>query len=306
MRSHAAGFSVTILLLLLVSACADDAAVLEPGGARLNVSAYSEWSPAVNFGPQVNSAAQELTPAFTPDGQSLYFLSNRPGGAGGDDLWVSQRQPDGSWGEPLNLGSPINTAASEAAPSFSRDGHWMYFASNRSGSVGLHDMWATWRTNPHDDFGWQEPINLSALNTSEFEGGASVHGSEMYFSRGATMTLQDIWVARMQGASFTTPMLVPELSSAFDERRVSLRLDGREILMHSNRPGGLGLTDIWLSTREGRGLSWTQPVNAGPAINSSAGEQAPMLSHDGLTLLFISNRPGGQGGFDIYYSTRAR
>ena len=305
MRTRVAHRPDIVIAFLLVAACGRDAAVLDPDGASLVVSPYSEWSPAVNLGPMINSTANDLSPALSSDGRSLYFASGRSGGAGAEDLWVSQRQQDGSWGAPVNLGAPLNTAAGEAAPFFSRDGHWMYFASSRVGSAGLWDAWASWRIDTHDDFGWQEPINLAELNTAAFEGGATVHGSELYFSRGPTMPEpHDIWVAQMRGATLTAPVLVPELSSEFDERRASLRFDGREIFMNSNRPGGLGLADIWFSTRQGLGQPWTAPVNAGPSINSSALDQAAMPSPDGLTLFFTSNRPGGVGGLDLYYSTR--
>jgi hypothetical protein len=310
MRARIPHCTAALVVLLLVPACAQDATIVEPAtlrpdGASLAASPYSDWSPAVNFGAVVNSPVNDLSPAFSSDGRSLYFASVRPGGAGVADLWVSQRQPDGSWGAPVNLGAPLNTAAGEAAPSFSRDGHWMYFSSSRAGSAGQWDLWTSRRTDPHDDFAWQEPVNLAELNTQAFEGGATLHGTALFFSRGPTMPMpHDIWVTQLRGSTFTPPAIVEELSSEFDERRPSIRFDGREIFMNSDRPGGLGAGDIWFATRQGAGQPWTTPVNAGPAINSSADEAAPMLSPDGLTLLFTSTRPGGIGGSDLYYSTR--
>src|SRR5687767_1104771 len=76
-------------------------------------------------------------PAISKDGLSLYFAAARvPGGFGGEDIYVSQRETrDAEWGPAINLGPTINTAASEMVPAFSRDGHLMFFASNRLGGL---------------------------------------------------------------------------------------------------------------------------------------------------------------------------
>ena len=68
--------------------------------------AYSDWSLPINLGPVVNSAAEDFAPHISKNGLSLYFASTRPGGLGGEDLWVSKRaRSDDPWGEPVNLGS---------------------------------------------------------------------------------------------------------------------------------------------------------------------------------------------------------
>src|SRR6185436_20973848 len=75
---------------------------------------FSDWSTPVNLGPLINSAFNDIGPALSKDGLSLYFYSNRPGGFGGLDIWVSQRASDeDAWGSPINLGPVINTSATE-------------------------------------------------------------------------------------------------------------------------------------------------------------------------------------------------
>ena len=100
---------------------------------------FSDWSAPLNLGPLVNSSATDAAPAISKDGSSLDFNSNRPGGIGGNDVWVSHW--DGltqSWDIPFNLGAVVNTAGIEASPALSRDGHWLFFHSNRSGNM---DIW---------------------------------------------------------------------------------------------------------------------------------------------------------------------
>lgn len=301
--------------LMLSPGCRPDAAVVEPEAlnetavALLASARYSEWSPPVNLGPNVNSPFDESTPALSPDGLSLYFYSNRPGGLGGSlDLWVSRRaSPDAPWGAAENLGPTVNSSVAEAAPYVSRDGHQLFFVSTRPGGFGAFDVMVSWRAHTHDDFAWETPANVGPpLNTEMFEGGMTIHGPEFYFSRGLDVTsTHDLYLSRMRGDAFTPPEVVAELSSAADERRPSIRFDGREIFFNSNRPGGQGLADIWTSTRAGNGAPWSTPANVGPGMNSGSVDVTPSLSDDGTTLVFASNRPGGSGALDLYYVTRS-
>lgn len=71
-------------------------------------------------------------PAISPDGNFLIFSSDRPGGYGDFDLWISVRNPkNGSWSQPKNLGSPLNSSESEILPFIHQDGEQLYFSSNR-------------------------------------------------------------------------------------------------------------------------------------------------------------------------------
>src|SRR5215831_15489824 len=130
---------------------------------------FSTWSTPLNLGATLNSPGVDAGPAISKDGLSLYFNSDRPGGYGGQDIWVSQRAKVGApWGTPWNLGPVINSSALEAVPSFSRDEHWMFFNSNRGGGFGQLDIWVSYRINIHDDFAWGNPINLGPMVNSAF------------------------------------------------------------------------------------------------------------------------------------------
>lgn len=100
------------------------------------------FSKAVSLGDGVNTAKfLEVSGAVSPDGKFLIFSSDRPGGKGGLDLYVSYFE-NGAWGPAENLGSEINTEWDEDYPSFSPDGSKMYFASNSEKSMGGFDIFS--------------------------------------------------------------------------------------------------------------------------------------------------------------------
>jgi len=146
----------------------------------------------VNLGPEVNSSTAEYDPHISPDGLSLYFLSRRPGGLGGADIWVTTRKTeDDPWGPPVNLGQPVNTEAFEGAPCISADGLEFYFISGRPGGSGSQDIWVT--TRKTKDSPWGPPVNLGPkVNSTAPENGPSISadGLELYFSEAIWSSLQ--------------------------------------------------------------------------------------------------------------------
>jgi WD40 repeat protein len=278
---------------------------------------FSEWSPPVNLGPSINSAFSDAGAALSKDGLSLFFTSGRPGGMGGNDIWVSHRSsPEDPWAEPVNLGPTVNTAFNEDVPSFSRDMHSMYFNSDRPGGFGSRDIWISRRANTGDDFAWEEPVNAGpGVNSSASDAGASYLENEeggtplLYFgsARPGGPGQSDIYVsAQAADGSWGPARLVPELSSPLDDARPSVRFDGLELFLQSNRPGSLGLTDIWVSTRRTTLDDWSAPVNLGATVNGALVEQQAFISSDRETLFFTSNRPGGLGNNDLYMTTREK
>jgi hypothetical protein len=165
----------------------------------------------------------------------------------------------------------------------------------------------SWRDHTHDDFGWEEAVNLGPpVNTSSTDGGASLRRPEFYFisRRPGGLGYRDIYVSLLRGnGTFSPPELVAELSSIGDEVRPSIRFDGLEIFFQSWRPGSTSY-DIWVSTRKSVADAWSTPVMLGPAINSEFWENQPAISKDGKLLLFSSDRPGGSGGDDLYVAER--
>mgnify|MGYP001766609991 CR=1 FL=1 len=132
---------------------------------------YSEkvgetWSVAKNLGPLVNAESWDTQPSISPDGKTLYFTSNRPGGFGGSDIWKTERGVGGEWGKPVNLGPQVNTTGSEMAPFIHFDNQTLYFSSDGHQGMGGADLF---KTEFHDDI-WTTPVNLGyPINSSSDE-----------------------------------------------------------------------------------------------------------------------------------------
>ena len=289
------------------------------GGLIATTSAqqFTDWSPPVNLGPVVNSSFNDQHPAISPDGLSLYFVSDRPGGAGGLDLWVTQRDSlEDPWQTPVPLNPPINAAGTEFAPTFSPSGHALFFGSDRPGGCGAQDLWVSFRQNKRDDFGWQAPRNLGCVvNSSGSDDGPTYVEEDdehvtLYFTslnRPGGLGDWDIWASSMNpDGTFNPPVNVIELNSPARDTRTAIRRGGHEIILTSGRTGGIGGLDLWMATRDDQSPTWSLPVNLGPVVNSTANDGAPALSRDGLSLFFYSNRPGGSGANDLYVSTRTK
>jgi WD40-like Beta Propeller Repeat len=218
-----------------------------------------------------------------------------------------------------NMGPRVNSAADDSLPFLSSNEHVLYFYSTRpagsSGAPGPGDI--TRRRNKHSD--WGEPTNLGCvLNTpadeiapaffNDPESGQSwlFYGSNRVVS-GVSIGDYDVYASPLGKHGSAGPgILVPEFSSPGRDTRIFIRKDGLEAFITSNRAGGQGGIDIWTSTRETSSEPWSVPINLGFPVESSSDDGSPWLSKHGTTLYFFSNRPGGIGLRDIWYTTRAK
>ena len=276
---------------------------------------FGPWSEPINLGPTINGPSFDVSPAISKNGLSLYFTSDRPGGMGGLDIWVSHRTSrKDPWGESVNLGPPVNTAFDESAPAFSSDGHSLFFISDREGGFGGGaDIWVARRTHTGDDFDWEEPINAGpGVNSSYVDAAPGYFENEeegaplLYFgsTRPGGPGLFDIYVsAQAEDGSWGQAVLVPELSSPLVDQHPSVRFDGLELFL-LRFSDSFDDSDLWVSTRRTTRDPWSEPVNLGAPVNSSSYEIQPYISSDGKSLFFASDRPDGFGDFDLYVSTR--
>jgi Tol biopolymer transport system component len=282
---------------------------------------FSAWSAPVSLGPTINTTALEGCPAISRDGLSLFFASNRNGGAGGLDIYVTHRESlIDPWGAPANLGATINGASNDYCPTLSTDGHLLFFASNRPGGCGGVDIYVSRRQDKSQDFGdrgWGPPQNLGCtVNSVNDDFGPNYFevdtGGMLYFNsnRDSSGGDQNIYAAT-RGTddasgmpSFGVPTPVFELNTASNDQQPSVGRGGLEVIFSSDRPGGQGGFDLWVATRATTSDLWSAPQNLGAPVNSSAADQRSAISWDGTELYFGSTRPGGLGSQDLYVSTR--
>jgi outer membrane protein OmpA-like peptidoglycan-associated protein/tetratricopeptide (TPR) repeat protein len=140
------------------------------------------WSNPENLGENINTEFWESAPSLSPDKRDLYFSSRRPGGYGGNDLYVCHRQQNGHWTAPENMGPGINTAGDESAPFIHADNQSLYFTSNGLPGYGGDDLFVA-RKGP--DGSWGKPENLGyPINTVEDEGSLVVaaDGKTAYYA----------------------------------------------------------------------------------------------------------------------------
>src|SRR6266536_1839492 len=280
-RSFAVCASLLALGTLLAG-CRPDAELVGPSAGRVAADAatddgprWSDWSPPSNLGPLINATGFDQSgPALSKDGLSLYFASDRTGGFGRNDLWVAQRASrDDAWGAPRDLGPAVNSVGDDFAPNFSNDGHWMYYSSDRPGGCGAQDLYVSYRQHTQDDFDWQPTVNLGCVVNTPFNDwlpdpfeDLATGVTILYFSSnrpGGIGFLNTYASTQAEDGSFGSAALVPELSSAARDARPVVSRNGLELYLASNRAGGLGDWDLWVSRRTSTLDPWGTPVDVG-------------------------------------------
>ncbi|HWY36246.1 MAG TPA: hypothetical protein VNX68_16490, partial [Nitrosopumilaceae archaeon] len=99
-----------------------------------------DWSALEKYGPEINSKYWEPSACLAPDGNTLYFVSDRPGGFGGRDIYRCKKLPNKKWSLPLNMGSRINTIYDEESPFMHPNGTDLYYSSEGHNSMGGFDI----------------------------------------------------------------------------------------------------------------------------------------------------------------------
>lgn len=137
-----------------------------PGGDLYETRrAGGRWQNPTLMSERINSEGHEPSATLSPDGNEIYFTSDRPGGFGGRDLYRIRRLPNGEWSLPLNLGPGVNTPYDEDAPFLHSDGITLFFSSNGHRTMGGYDIFKAVQTDP-DNNAWSEPENMGfPLNT---------------------------------------------------------------------------------------------------------------------------------------------
>ena len=299
-------------LLLVLCGCAATSAPPSPTGTPASTGVTAEPSitvppteaaptsaspdatppPATVFAEGVISTrAEEWRISFTPDGATGYFARS-------DGFFPQTRDAtimettfvDGSWSEPVV--ASFSGEFPDIDPWVSPDGESIYFSSIRPVEGEARRDAELFRVDREGD-GWSEPVHLPALGSEVDELGLSIaeDGTAIFASdRPGGTGGWDLYVATLEGDTFTSPEPIAELNSPIWEFNPALDAAGTTLIFTSiNRPGGVGLGDLFATSRDGDTWSEPQPL----PLNTRADEYHASLSPDGATLYFVRRTVNG-------------
>lgn len=153
------------------------------GGCDLyeSIKVGNDWSEPRNLGPNVNSRAWDSQPSLSADGRTLYFISNRGGGLGLRDIWVSSLNDRGEWTKAVNIGPTVNSAYDEYSPYIHANNKTLFFSTNGRPGFGGYDIFYSDR----DSSGWTLPKNLGQPindHSEQFSLFITADGKKGYYS----------------------------------------------------------------------------------------------------------------------------
>lgn len=215
-----------------------------------------------------------------------------------------------------NLGSPINTDEVEGVPVITADESVMIFTYAGKKSTGgklneelkpdengeyREDIFMSTKTA---DSTWSEPIGIPSLNTNGNDAAIAISpDGQTIFSFSSNNDLGDLYQSNLIGNEWTKPAkLNKNINSEAWEGSCSMTADGRYLFFASERKGGLGGRDIYVSEKQNG--DWGPASNLGATINTATDEDAPFIHPDGITLFFSSKGHTSIGGYDIMFSIK--
>ncbi|MEY3432596.1 MAG: hypothetical protein RL131_532, partial [Bacteroidota bacterium] len=247
----------------------------------------------------INSEASEYFPSLTIDENQLVF-TRRVRNATDEDFFASNKQ-NGIWSAAQPLQGSINTPLKEGAQQISQDGKWLVYAGEYPDGYGRFDIYISILGSN----GWSEKINLGPAVNSEFWESApclSPDKNEVYFSsdRPGGYGGIDLYVSRLManGRWSAAQNLGPQINTAGDETGPFLHADNETLYFTSSGLPGYGGSDIFMTKKLVNGFSI--PQNLGFPINTIDNEGTLVVTSDGQTAYFASDRVDSRGGLDIY------
>lgn len=262
-----------------------------------------------NLGPMVNSVYDDLLPVISPDARTLYFVrSDSPENLGGarQDIWYSELEADGTWGQAKNIGPPLNNRDHNYLLSITPDGNTILLGDSY-GEV-KHQQQRSVAISHRIENGWEMPRSLRIKNFynlatySEYSLGNDGHTLVMAVERKDTKGGKDLYVSFMApDSSWTEPLnLGPVVNSIGHELTPFLASDGTSLYFSSDGHGGFGSYDVFVSRRQdSTWTNWSVPENLGATINTSGWDLYYTIPAKGDFAYYVSHQ-GTIGAGDIF------
>ena len=255
----------------------------------------------VLFAPGIASTKySEIRLTLNPQGDTaIWFSRDRPGGAGGYDIWISRRK-DGDWQEAQPV--PFNSPTRDFDPAFSSDGGFVYFCSDRAGSLGGDDLYRVPVTKK--GFGPVEHLD-AAVNSAgnEFAPMLSPHGDRLLFSsdRAGGAGGHDLFVARRaaDGSFSSAQRLVGAINTSAHEFDATFLHDGATVVFARTQDFGAARVEVFVSSPQA-GLYGAGTRLPTPANNSVDDTYGAMLEWSGSGRITLTARRDKEKGMDLY------
>ncbi len=253
-----------------------------------------------NMGDSINSTALEYLPSLTVDGNKMIF--NRR--INGDEDFYESNKINGVWQKAKPLAGRLNTNFNEGAQNISQDGEWLIFTGcNYPEGLGSCDLYISYKNKKGE---WSEAENMGRIiNTDAWESAPSLSPDkrDLYFSstRAGGFGGSDIWVSRRaENGTWQKPEnLGPTINTSGDDGCPFIHADNQTLYFNSNGHPGYGLSDLFVSRKNEKG-EWQKPTNLGYPINTIDDEGSLIVSSDGKTAFYASDKGDFKNGLDLY------
>lgn len=259
-----------------------------------------------NLGENINTIYDEYAAVVDATESMLIFTSRRPTSTGGlldldgkyfEDIYVSQKEEDGTWGKPSGIGSKINIEGHEATIGLSADGQELYIYRDDFGDGNIY-------VSQFKGSSWGEPKLLNQNINSPFRethATVSADGQTLYYtSDKAGEGGMDIFRSRRlpTGEWGVSENLGDVINTKYDEEAPFIHPDGKTLFFSSKGHNSMGGYDIFFSIEENG--KWSTPMNVGAPMNTPDDEYFFVMSADGKRAYYSSSNGGGMGGKDIF------
>ena len=279
-----------------------------------------EWSDPVELVKPINSSKHESTASISPDGRTIYFVSNRKGGQGQLDIWQCHQDNTGSWGTAENLGGIINTMDDEEGVFIHPDGKTLYFSSKGHNTTGGYDIFKSVFANGN----WTTPVNLgTSINTPQDDlfFTQTADGKTGYYSSGSASIRSEIikenvnltdsiiqviqeaqillnqQVKRVKHAQLLIPKQEAPAQLVIKNAQVQLELLGKQIQQVIKESQALLVVKEVLVRNSGSGAASSSDTIKSKYYNGESSQGSTAKLND------LNIREGGFGKKDIYEIT---